>query len=287
MKVGVISKGSPDYLIDIVTDGLIRLLGRANVSVDYNVRFEPDGNGPYQHLCRGLQGPEPFDLNDAEVLIASVRSLAAAQKWKSRTGRSKIALIDGEDIGGINAGGAALAKIYFKREYFHFTPYPPNVRALPFAAIPEAIPAWDHQRSSVFYSGHDNHHFRKEIAAVLSSMGFPPAVNQDKRDYNLSLRSSLVGVAIRGMGWDTYRYWEIPYFGAALLAQRPGQVIPADFVEDEEAVFYDSPGDFRKKLGEMLSRPENTLRIATAGQKAANERHLSIHRARTVLESLA
>ena len=56
MKVGVISKGSPDYLIDIVTDGLIRLLGRQSVALDYNVRGGCSGS--YAHLLQGFQGPE-------------------------------------------------------------------------------------------------------------------------------------------------------------------------------------------------------------------------------------
>jgi hypothetical protein len=287
MKVGVISRGSPDYLIDIVTDGLIRVVGRSNLSIDYNVRFAADGKGPYQHLCQGMEGPEPFDLRDADILVASIRSLKEARQWKVKTGRTKIALIDGEDLGGIDAGGVAMAKMYFKREYFHFTPYPPNVRPLPFAAIPEALPTESSSREKVFYSGHPNHPFRNEITAALSSMGFPPAANQDKKDYNRSLRASLVGVAVRGMGWDTYRYWEIPYFGAALLSQRPGHVIPANFIEGEEAAFYDTAGDFQQKLRGMLAKPEETLRMAAAGHKAIQERHLSIHRARTILESLA
>jgi len=36
MKVAVVSNGSPDYLIDIVTDGLIRLVGRERVHLSYN-----------------------------------------------------------------------------------------------------------------------------------------------------------------------------------------------------------------------------------------------------------
>jgi hypothetical protein len=287
MRVGVISKGSPDYLIDIVTDGLVRLIGRENLAIDYNVRFSPRGTGAYQHLCQGIQGPEPFDIHDAEVLVASNRSAEAARKWKARTGRTRIAIIDGEDLGAIDRRAMAVASVYFKREYFHFTPYHHSVKPLPFAAIPEELPAETSVRRNAFYSGHPNHHFRNEITAAMTSMGFPPAANQDKKDYNRTLGSSLVGIAVRGMGWDTYRYWEIPYFGAALLSQRPGHVIPANFEDGQEAVFYDGVGDFKKKLREMLSKPDETLRIAAAGHKALRERHLSVNRARTVLENLS
>lgn len=286
MRIGVISRGSPDYLIDIVTDGLIRQLGRQNVAVDYNVRFSPGGKGAYYHLCQGFDNPEPFDIHDADALVASTRSLDAVSSWKTRTNKSKIAIVDGEDLAPINAAGVELATIYFKREYFHFTPYPSNVRPLPFAAVPEDLPVEMPSRSNVFYSGHPNHPFRNEIVGVLKSMGYAPAPNQDKKDYNKSIMGALVGVAIRGMGWDTYRYWEIPYFGAALLAQRPGHVIPANFIDGEEACFYDHAGSFRKKLTQLMSNPEHILRMAAAGHKALLERHMSVNRARTVLESL-
>lgn len=286
MKIAVISKGSPDYLMDIVTDGLVRLVGRDHLSIDYNVRFEPGGKGAYQHLCLGLKGPEPFGLDDADVLVASVRSAEAAKRWKAKTSR-KVAIIDGEDLKDLDYVGLAVAHTYFKREYFRFTPYPTHVKPLPFAAIPEKLPPNVDRNHPLFYSGHETHPFRKEISGALCSMGFPPAPNQDKVEYNKSLSASRIGVSVRGMGWDTYRYWEIPYFGAALLAQRPGHVIPANLVEGREAVFYHAAADFRTTLRRMMDDQAGTNKIAQAGQKAIQERHLSIHRARTVLESLA
>lgn len=286
MKVGVISRGSPDYLIDIVTDGLIRLLGRSSVAVDYNVRFGSDSKGSYQHLCRGLSGPEPFDIHDADLLIASDRSIEAARRWKTKAKKSKIGILDGEDGSGLNSAGVSLAKVYFKREYLSGTRYAAKVRPLPFAAIPEEMPP-EMKRAGVFYSGAITHHFRKEIVEALASMGLPGAPRQDKAAYNRKLREASIGVAIRGCGWDTYRYWEIPYFGAALLAQRTGHIIPDNFRDGEEAVFYGTAAEFRTKLGWMMQHPEETARIGIAGQKAITDRHLSIHRAKTVLESLS
>lgn len=287
MKIGFISRGSPDYLTDIVLDGLIRSQGRENVSVDCNFRSKPGAWGPYQHLCCGIDGPEPFDIHDAEVLIASVRSLDAMACWKQKTGKSKIAIIDGEDVGEVDKAACGFAKVYFKREYFHFVNYPANVRPLPFGAIPETIPESTITKHHVFYSGHDNHPFRKEIKAVLASMGYPHSVNQDKKGYNKAISESMIGISIRGMGWDTYRYWEVPYFGATLLTQKSPQVINGNFVDGHEAVFYETAFDFRRKLMEMLSAVDRTEKIGVAGHKAVMERHLSIHRAKTVLEAIA
>lgn len=285
MKVGVISKGSPDYLIDVVTDGMIRLLGRSNVSLDYNVRG--GWGGPFVHLLQGFQGPEPFDIHEADVLVASNRSAAAMRQWMKKTGKKAVAFLDGEDSEPLLTDNLNHAKVYFKREYIKGKPYPWKVKPLPFAAIPEAIIDGVQVTKQVCYSAHLTHKFRGEVAKALKEMGFPPAENQEKAKYNLDLMSSLVGVAVRGNGWDTYRYWEIPFFGAAMLSQRPGIVIPNDFVDGQEAVFYDDIPQLKQKLRAMLDDPEGTLKIGQAGRKAVMERHLSQHRAKTVLEALA
>lgn len=285
MKVGVISKGSPDYLIDIVTDGLIRLLGRQGVSLDYTNRG--GWGGQYIHLLQGFHGPEPYAIYDADILIASTRSADSAQEWMKRTGRKKVAIIDGEDFHMLHAMHTAVP-LYFKREYLRSIKFPDNVIPFPFAAIPEHLPSAVDIANEVFYRGHPTHHFRREIVAMLESMGIKvPTDRIEKEEYNKQLMASLVGVSVRGNGWDTYRYWEIPYFGAALLSQRLEIIIPNDFADGQEAVFYNNAEDFKFKLRGMLENQEKTFEIAKAGRLAAMSRHLSTHRARTVLEALA
>lgn len=285
MKVGVISCGSPDYLIDIVTDGLIRLLGRQSLSLVYNVRG--NAGGSYAHLLEGFQGPEPFDINDAEVLIASTRSSGLAKDWEKKNGKTKpIAFLDGEDVDQIHGHLFNHCKVYFKREYIKGRIYPANVRPLPFAAIPEPLIDGVEVMRKVFYSGNITHHFRSEIETALKECGFLPAGIQAKAAYNKCLMESLVGVAARGCGWDTYRFWEIPYFGACLLSQRPGIVIPQEFIDGQEAIYYDTTADFKLKLKALLEDPSKAVQIGDAGHKACMERHLSIHRAKTVLDAL-
>lgn len=285
MKVGVISKGSPDYLIDIVTDGLIRLLGRNSVSLDYNVRGGWDG--AFIHLLQGFQGPEPFDIHESDVLVASNRSAAAMLEWIKRTGKNEVAFLDGEDFESLASEHLAKVKVYFKREYIKGRAYPSKVKPLQFAAIPEPIADGVEINRKVFYSGHVTHAFRIGISEALTEMGFPPTEDQEKAKYNLALTRSLVGVAARGNGWDTYRYWEIPYFGAAMLAQRPGIVIPEDFLDGREVIFYDDVDDMKRKLRAMVDDVDRTIKIGRAGREACLKRHLSINRAKTVLEALS
>jgi len=283
-KVGIISRGSPDYLIDIVTDGALRILGRGSVCLDYNVRG--GWGGGYAHLFEGFSSPEPFDIHDAEVLICSSRSIAEAKEWMAKTGREKVAVIDGEDGSHLHEAASEMP-LYFKREFSLLDAYPSNVLPLPFAAIPELRPEIGTTENLVFYQGHPNHPFRVEVKGLLKEMGFEAAETRvEKVEYNKRLISSLIGVSVRGCGWDTYRYWEIPYFGAALLAQRPQILIPDNFIDGYEAVFYDSIQDLRAKIIQMVSDQERTFEIAQAGTKASVERHLSVHRAKTVLEAL-
>lgn len=285
MKVGVISKGSPDYLIDVVTDGLIRLLGRKSVALDYNVRGSMPGS--YAHLLHGFQGPEPFDIHDADVLVASIRSLPALNEWKRRTKKKAIAVIDGEDGDRVIDDALYPVKVYFKREYLKNRAYAAKILPLPFAAIPENWPDSVVKNNSVFYSWHPTHPCRNEYSSLLTSMGFPQAAKLPKAQYNQTLANSLLGIVVRGNGWDTYRYWETPYFGAAMLAQRPGIVIPGDFIDGQEAVFFDNPQDLKVKLKGMLDDRDKTAKIAAGGLQACLQRHLSTCRAKTVLESLS
>jgi len=285
VRVGVISKGSPDYLIDVVTDGLIRLLGRHNVSLDYNVRM---GWGPYIHLMSGFEGPEPFDIREADALIASNRSMTAMREWRKSTAfRKPVAFIDGEDGDLIHGDVLGETKVYFKREYMKGRAYPKTVRPLPFAAIPEARPGEIHAKNPVFFMAGETHPFRAIVAGKLREMGHSSEPHHlAKSDYNKRLTQSMIGVSVRGNGWDTYRYWEIPYFGALLFSQRLGIVIPNDFRENEEALFFDDMPSLQGSIQGLLADPSRLKAVAHAGRAACMNRHLSVHRARTVLEAI-
>ena len=117
-------------------------------------------------------------------------------------------------------------------------------------------------------------------------MGFDTVLGEmPKAAYNAALSRALVGISARGIGWDTYRYWEVPYFGTLLFSQRLRIVIPGDFREDQEAVYWLSIEEMRAKLTGLLMEPHRTEDLARAGQEASRNRHLSRHRAQAVLEA--
>jgi hypothetical protein len=195
-------------------------------------------------------------------------------------------LVDGEDDDTIR-GEHSQASIYAKREYFQDREYPKNVVPLPFAAIPEERPPEAPRVSRVFFRANPTDGGRARVAGQIRELGLTvQADGMVKPEYNRQLSESLVGVSTRGGGWDTYRYWETPYFGAALLAQRHPLVMPGDFEAGVEAEFFDDLSDFSRKLKRLLEDRAGTLALAERGRQACSKRHLSIHRARRLLELL-
>jgi Glycosyl transferases group 1 len=104
------------------------------------------------------------------------------------------------------------------------------------------------------------------------------------RSYLDLIARSRIAISVRGAGFDTYRYWEIPYAGTALLSETPRIVIPANFIDGEEAMF--APlGSLASAARELLARGDDE-RLAAAGRQAVLGRHASVDRAARVLERL-
>jgi hypothetical protein len=131
---------------------------------------------------------------------------------------------------------------------------------------------------------------RAEVAAGLRELERDGAVVQSATaaslpwpEYIELLARSRIAVSVRGLGYDTYRYWEIPYAGALLLSETPQIVIPGNFVDGQEAVF--APiGKLVERARDLLSR--DTSAIAAAGRQKLLAEHTSVQRAQTVLDRL-
>jgi Glycosyl transferases group 1 len=105
----------------------------------------------------------------------------------------------------------------------------------------------------------------------------------DWTSYMDVLARSRIGVSVRGGGFDTFRYWEIPAAGALLLAETPRIVIPGNFADGREAVF--APVDrIASRIRDLLTG--DTEPIAREGRARLAAAHTSVHRAQTVLSAL-
>ena len=105
----------------------------------------------------------------------------------------------------------------------------------------------------------------------------------DWRSYIGTLARSRIGISVRGLGFDTFRYWEVPAAGALLLAETPRTVIPGNFVDGREAAFA-SVDRLIERVPELLER--GTEPVASAGHARLQEAHTSVNRARAVLDAL-
>lgn len=97
------------------------------------------------------------------------------------------------------------------------------------------------------------------------------------------LKDSKIAISLRGAGWDTYRYWEIPYCGAVLFSEFLEIKIPDNFEKGVEAEFFSSPEMLYELLDSYLSQPELLQQMQEKAMKKLLEKHTAEARAKYVL----
>jgi hypothetical protein len=257
------------------------------------------------------------------IVIASLRDsvVAEVRQVLELRGSTPAVFVDGEDDPYVR-GIASRVDLYFKREtlrrsfrlrarmparrIYHRRRYPELWRdplsreiavARPGAVVPLPfgivdvgfVPRADKDVDVAFLASPTSPE-RAHVAEALRDLERDGAVVQSATAANLPwtdyielLSRSRIGVSVRGLGYDTYRYWEIPYAGALLLSETPRTVIPDNFVDGREAVF--APVEkLADRARELLSL--DTGAIAEAGRQKLLARHTSVQRAETVLERL-
>jgi len=285
MKIAIASGGSPDYLIDIVADGLIRLTGRNHVHLEYN-RWDP-AHSCYSQLMAGF-GPDRLRTEDCGALVASTRvPVATIRDFKKRVG-GPVIVLDGEDWPDLSPEHLTIASVYFKREYLRGSSHPAKIRPLAFGVIPEKVERHTFQNRDVplIFSAGDSAGIRSAVRARVEAMSGAIGGGMSHDTYMGWLARSKIGVSARGAGWDTYRYWETPWAGAMLLSQRLDIVIEDDFVEGQEALFFDDVGQMEMIARSLLAETWRCADIGTRGLHAVEERHLSTHRAARVIDAI-
>jgi hypothetical protein len=338
VRVLYISNGErPDFLQDILFDGLVRLLGAENI-VDWprNVRYHgspPDPTIPFLYADVPEHEDTPLDELLARVdgvVIASLRPPVreAVRHVLVARGALPTAFVDGEDDPYVR-GIVEEVDVYFKRETLLRRPRSlaaarslRNLRyavrgdetlwrdaltrrvaiaavgderivPLPFAAVVRGPAPPRGDEYDVVFLSMASSGVRAQVVRDLQALerdGFRVALRATGYHDHLSwpeyirlLASSRIGVSVRGAGFDTYRYWEVPYAGALLLAEPPQIELPENFEDGVEAVFA-PPEELAERARELL-RGE-TEEIAQAGQRALLARHTSVERARRVIERL-
>ena len=99
-------------------------------------------------------------------------------------------------------------------------------------------------------------------------------------EYCKEIASSRIAVCIRGGGWLTPRYFEIPAMGTLLLCERPAIEIPDNFEHRKHAVFCKNDlSDLEDLVLHYLRENDERERIAEAGRKHFLKYHTCERRA--------
>jgi len=193
-------------------------------------------------------------LSDEEILnqdydAVIITSWVPEKPWileniyKRFKGKIPIAFVDGEDDKIIRKR-EFYNDIYFKREACNNE----NVKPITFGIIDKyEFDLIDYNKKhydlSFIASGHNINSLRCQMFRFLKQEKndkiFYMDVERDKRgmlsyaEYFNVLRNSKIGISIEGEGYDTYRYWEVPYFGAMLIADMPKIDISNNFIDME------------------------------------------------------
>lgn len=198
--------------------------------------------------------------------------------------------------------------IYFKREYkkdvqirypSSFTFWPPIVPC-PFSAINEKIPSPKENRELNVYSVCGNTHpLRAAVTQKLSNMNLSKSCmwmdnvlmdnNLGHRDnlvgYYTNLINSKIGVAVRGHGMDTLRFWETAACGALLFTHDNNQIHPNPFEDGKNcAMFKNDLSDFEEKLRYYLEDENECKKVAANGHSHLLKYHTSEQRAKYIIE---
>ena len=198
--------------------------------------------------------------------------------------------------------------VYFKREYrkdvqirypSSFKFWPPIIPC-PFSAINERIPPLKENREINVYSvcGH-THEMRTAVTHKLASMNILNSCiwmdnvfmdsNLGHRDnllgYYTSLVNSKIGVAVRGHGMDTLRFWETPACGALLFTHDNNQIHPNPFEDGKNCVLFKNDlSDFEEKLRYYLEDENECRKVAANGNSHLLKYHTSEKRANYILD---
>lgn len=303
MKILFFVGNEVDYGTDVIYDGLCRILGCENV-LEYPER-------PTWHskkVGRSLRYPCLFDYpvvkteedkigmlknNEFDCIFASCR-VEEPGKINPRYGsefyellkeKSKIIptiIIDQGDRSGIldKIRAELNCRLYFKREHLGETSAIPLNFAYSEKYIPENINT--ERTIPIFWAGMWNSYRKKYLNACenLSRNIF------SQEDYRKRLLGAKIGLSLRGFGFDTVRYYEIPAHGALLFAEKVPITIQNNFMDGDTAVFFESEEELKDKLGYLLNNPEYADKIRIKGHEWLKKYHTGAVRASQILEHI-
>lgn len=302
----------PHYGLDILYDGLCRVLGEENV-LDYPYKPSLHGAPPAEYVhypCTFNRPGVPIPLaqlladiergrfdfivfGDCEAGMPLEDARAIAQAAGDKT---PIFVYDALDAA-MNLRPRMLGFLgvervagYFKREMLACADYGPNSFPLPFAYPDGRVgpPPGTPRPKALFWAGHRMSGLRRLfLERIESRFGLKLDAVYPQDEYVRALHEHRLGLNCFGFGFDTVRYWELPAHGCMLLSERLPIRIPYNFRDGESAVFFDDLESLESKLAHYLDAPEECAAIAATAHAHLLHHHTGAARARHCLGWIA
>ncbi|MGC8483715.1 MAG: glycosyltransferase [Thermodesulfobium sp.] len=102
-------------------------------------------------------------------------------------------------------------------------------------------------------------------------------------EYVRVVQQSKLSISLPGMGFDTFRYWEIPYYGSVLVSPKLPIEIENNFEDMKSGVFFDKFAEFQNKTLKVL-RSDSWEEISKNGHSFFLKHHSSEERAKKTIK---
>jgi hypothetical protein len=306
-RILLINHANSDCGIDVLYDGLCRVLGSDHISeypwkhfwhgqpLDEEIRhpspcnhageeksvtqFEDELRSGHYDLILFSDYLQLNDRNDTERLLAANPDIP-------------IVVADAHDDGSnllpeiLRYMERDSVAAYFKREMLQGIRYPERTYPMPLAyseaRIPESLST--DRSCDLFWAGHRHFGLRRIYLDFLEEkLGRSLNTFYTQEEYAREMDKSLIGLDIFGLGYDTIRYWELAAHGCMLLAEEKPTVIPHNFVDGKSAAFFRDLPELEEKLDYYLAHRDEAAEIAAAGHAHFKEHHTASARARQFL----
>jgi hypothetical protein len=325
MKILFINSKKFDYSQDLTYAGLVAVLGKAcvrdyprNFSYHFDIKKYPKNMGRSKGSFLDFFQSENISVKNCDAVLVGCPKPDALEAYlkicKDIPSSTPVIMVDGGDKETIGGDATRLGRpelwqeairkrnwdFVFKREFMKNKSYPPHILPLPFCMNLEALqftPKWQYDKLVSFWAS-ESHPIRTKALEILAGQ-FDCDQNGTSKNkkmshftykgkrYSEELAKCRIALSLRGGGWDTLRYWEIPAHGPLMVSQRLDIVIPNDFEDRKQIVFCnDDLSDLIDICKYYLAHEDESLKIAQAAYEHLKIYHTHIRRAEYILQSL-
>ena len=107
-----------------------------------------------------------------------------------------------------------------------------------------------------------------------------------QKEYSSALLDSKIGLNLRGYGYDSLRYYEIPAHGALLFSLKFPIVIENEFSDGDNAIFFSDVEEMKSKFAYLIKHPKLVHDLSIKGHEHFMQYHTTEQRAKQLLERI-